>query len=68
MGPLHGLLVAAEGFLLGLEVIEGFVEILLEVFLDSMMAAWLLPFNPSPVFCSVVSPSAPVGLLLLHVG
>ena len=73
MGPFRGLLVAAEGFLLGLEVVEGFVEFLPEVFLDSMLvccvlAAWVLPFNPSLVFCSVVSPSALVGLLLLYVG
>ena len=46
LGPFRGLLVAAEGFLLGLEVVEGFVEFLPEVFLDSMlvrcvMAAWV---------------------------
>ena len=68
MGPLPVLPVAAENFLLGLEFVEGVAELLLEVFLDSILAAWVLPFNPSPVFCYVISLSAPVGCLLLHVG
>ena len=52
LGPFRGLLVITEGFLLGLEVVEGFMELLPEVFLDLMLvrcvlAAWVLPFGPS---------------------
>ena len=33
-----------------------------------VLAGWVLPFGPLLVFCSVVSPTALVGLLLLYVG
>ena len=42
MGPFCGLFVATEGFPLGLEVVEGFVEFLSEVSPDSMLVRCVL--------------------------